>query len=283
MIRDIDTNFVYLSDQLPQRFSDFFIRFTRLLDEMEIPWGLVPNTKDIWVRDFMPIQLSDGSFLQYIYTPDYLQEKKYLSLQSDPSVICQEMSLKCKKVDAVLDGGNITLCGDKIVLTNKIVAENHQEGNTLEFLAYLENVFGHEVIMIPWHCLNPEDDDADYFGHSDGFIHWCGGNKVLMSNYRDLDSDEAAEIRKILESHGFEVIEMLFDVKSPESNWNWAYINYLQVGRKIIMPAFRISEDQDALNYVQSANPDCEVRQISMRDIVNNGGALHCLTWNVKK
>jgi agmatine/peptidylarginine deiminase len=76
---------------------------------------------------------------------------------------------------------------------------------------------------------------------------------------------------------------MLFDVKSPESNWNWAYINYLQVGRKIIMPAFRISEDQDALNYVQSANPDCEVRQISMRDIVNNGGALHCLTWNVKK
>ena len=184
MIRDIDTNFVYLSDQLPQRFSDFFIRFTRLLDEMEIPWGLVPNTKDIWVRDFMPIQLSDGSFLQYIYTPDYLQEKKYLSLQSDPSVICQEMSLKCKKVDAVLDGGNITLCGDKIVLTNKIVAENHQEGNTLEFLAYLENVFGHEVIMIPWHCLNPEDDDADYFGHSDGFIHWCGGNKVLMSNYR---------------------------------------------------------------------------------------------------
>ena len=104
-----------------------------------------------------------------------------------------------------------------------------------------------------------------------------------MSNHRDFDKVEAMEMRRIMELYEFEVEEMFFDVKNPNYDWNWAYINYLQVGQKIIMPSFGIAEDRHALAYVQNNNPDCEVRQIRMRDIAANGGALHCITWNIKK
>lgn len=283
MINDIETNFVYISDKLETRYSDFFKRFTSLLNDMDIEWGIIPHTKDIWVRDFMPIQIDKDHFLQYSYKPDYLQDKKYLKLQSDPSLICESMNLDCIKTDIIIDGGNVTLCGDYIVMTQKVFTENGKNIVDREFYNTLKDIFGKEVIIIPWHCIDPNDEYADVYGHSDGFVRWCGGNKVLMSNHRDFDKVEAMKMRRKMELYEFEVEEMLFDVKNPNYDWNWAYINYLQVGQKIIMPSFGIAEDRHALAYVQKNNPDCEVRQIRMRDIVANGGALHCITWNIKK
>ena len=85
-----------------------------------------------------------------------------------------------------------------------------------------------------------------------------------------------------MESFGFEVTEMLFDVPHPEPLWNWAYINYLQVGNLIVMPVFGIEEDKQALEYIKALNPNCKIRQMRLRDIAANGGALHCITWNIK-
>ena len=32
----------------------------------------VKNTSDIWMRDYMPIQIDENTFVTYQYTPDYL-------------------------------------------------------------------------------------------------------------------------------------------------------------------------------------------------------------------
>ena len=47
------------------------------------------------------------------------------------------------------------------------------------------------------------------------------------------------------------------------------------------MPKFDIDEDAIALQYIQTAFPDCNIRQIEMKEIAKEGGALHCLSWNV--
>ena len=51
---------------------------------------------------------------------------------------------------------------------------------------------------------------------------------------------------------------------------------------KIIVPTFGIPEDKQALKYIRKANPGCVVRGFRMRDIAKEGGALHCITWNIK-
>ena len=103
-----------------------------------------------------------------------------------------------------------------------------------------------------------------------------------MGNHGDCYPDEAASIRRILESYGFEVTEMRFkDKVSLPYDLNWAYINFLQVGKNIIMPKFNIEEDAIAQQYIQEAFQDCNIRQIEMAEIAKEGGALHCISWNV--
>lgn len=88
----------------------------------------------------------------------------------------------------------------------------------MNFKVLLESELDHPVIIIPW--TSHEDD---VYGHSDGFIKWCGDNRILMGNYGDRYSEEPAYIRRILESYGFEVTEMRFNgnVDSHCYNFNW--------------------------------------------------------------
>ena len=56
---DTMTNFVYISDKLKEFYPRIYARLTKLFNEMDIEWGEIEGTKDIWIRDYMPIQISD--------------------------------------------------------------------------------------------------------------------------------------------------------------------------------------------------------------------------------
>ena len=62
-----------------------------------------------------------------------------------------------------------------IVMTDKVFSENRKKKDDADFKALLESELGHPVIIIPW---TPHGDDV--YGHSDGFIKWCGDNQILM-------------------------------------------------------------------------------------------------------
>ena len=259
---DTMTNFVYISDKLKEFYPRTYSRLTKLFNEMDIEWGEIEGTKDIWIRDYMPIQISDDRFIVYNYNPDYLKDSgdDYLT---DSHAIADGILNHSNKsqYDITLDGGNVVTCAGHLVLTDKVFQENGKEKYDPDFCDYISHVLDSSIIILPWHCDNPH----------------------LMSNHRDSYPEEANEIRYRLEAVGFEVIEMLFDVPNPNSDYNWAYVNYLQVGNKIIVPTFGIPEDKQALKYIREANPGCVVRGFRMRDIAKNGGALHCITWNINK
>ena len=197
---------------------------------------------------------------------------------TDATKVLHGMGISCRSTNLIIDGGNMVPCGPYIVMTDKVYLENRKNKDDADFKALLESELGHPVIIIPW--TSHEDD---VYGHSDGFIKWCGDNRILMGNHGDCYPHEADSIRRILESYGFEVTEMRFKdkVDTPCCDFNWAYINFLQVGKNIIMPIFDIPEDAIAQQYIQTAFPDCCIRQIEMAKIAKEGGALHCISWNV--
>ena len=45
--------------------------------------------------------------------------------------------------------------------------------------------------------------------------------------------------------------------------------------------SFGIGEDEQAERYVREAFPECSVHTIGMEEMAVEGGALHCLTWNI--
>ena len=66
----------------------------------------------------------------------------------------------------------------------------------------------------------------------------------MMSNVRETAPTNTDAIRKVLESKGYSVTELTFDVASPNTDYNLAYINYLQVGNHIILHTSDIDVDQ---------------------------------------
>ncbi len=91
---------------------------------MEIKHGILPNTKDLWVVDFMPLQIRHHYYLQYKYDPDYLKPKKEQPTKTDPAKVCDEISIVPNKANIVLDGGNVVKSKNKAILTTKVFKEN---------------------------------------------------------------------------------------------------------------------------------------------------------------
>lgn len=284
LMHDKDTNLVYFSPWLKDKkegHPEFYKHLKNLLNEMGIEFKELKSTYDYWARDYMPIQLGENEFLKYCYYPDYLvksKNKNDIETITDATKVLRGMGISCRSTNLIIDGGNMVPCGSYIVMTDKVFTENRSNKDDWEFKALLDSELGHPVIIIPW---TPHEDDV--YGHSDGFIKWCGDNRILMGNHGDCYPEEATSIRRILESYGFEVTEIRFKgkVDKPCYDLNWAYINFLQVGKNIIMPKFNIEEDSIAQQYIQEAFQDCNIRQIEMAEIAKEGGALHCISWNV--
>lgn len=273
-ITDKETNIVYISSLLADECPSFYKRFVNLLQTNKIPFGIIRNTNDIWVRDYMPIQIYNDHFIQYCYNPDYLQNaKEDKESITDTDVACQELGICCYKTGLVIDGGNVVKAGRFIIMTEKVYTENKHLSPS-EIRRRLREIFHCDIIMLPW-------DKHEKYGHADGIVKSIDNNTVLLTNYEDYDSEIGARFEKILSEH-FIVQKLHYNVEKRNDN-NWAYINFLRLGKHLIIPGLGTAEDEQAIAQISNYYPDCNVLQIEASEIINKGGALNCITWNIKQ
>ena len=273
---DADSNTVYISGRLESEHPDFYNRFVNILSSIGIPYCVMQNTNDIWARDYMPIQIYEDHFVQYCYNPGYLRnsdsEEDRESI-TDNDIECKELGISCYKSELIIDGGNVVKVGDYIIMTDKVYSENsHLTPDIVR--KQLKEIFHANIIMLPW-------DKYEIYGHTDGILRAIDNRTVLMTNYEDYDPVFAARFEKILKEH-FEVKKLKYG-SSKRYKDRWAYINFLHVGKHIIIPGFGVPEDKEALEQIQEYYPECSVHQIECSEIVDKGGALNCITWNIKR
>ena len=123
MVTDSQTDAVFFSAWLTG--LEFWKDIRAALEQFHVPYGLLSDTRDYWVRDFMPVQLSPDVYLQYVYIPDYLRDSAVY--RTDGAVCFEKLKLsdvRVTKTDVVLDGGNVIKCGDSVIMTDKIFYEN---------------------------------------------------------------------------------------------------------------------------------------------------------------
>jgi agmatine deiminase len=78
MIADLENNLVYASDLLEDRFPALVDGLRRILCEHGVPLRIIRSTRDVWCRDFMPVQVAPGQFVRFCYGPDYLRGHEHL-------------------------------------------------------------------------------------------------------------------------------------------------------------------------------------------------------------
>ena len=236
-----------------------------------IPYQLLPETKDLWARDFMPIQRPDGTFVNYIYNPDYLQ--KYQDwITSDVRKCFDFTSKKITDLDIVMDGGNVIMAGEKVIMTDKVLSENKDKSEE-KIRRAIEQALGCELVIIPW-------DKGEKYGHADGMVRYVEPNHVLINYYSDIDEPLREKILKALKPHFAKISELKYG-KNARVN-SWAHINFLQIGQFIFVPQLDIASDAMALEQISAIYKYHHIVPVRADGIVRNDGALNCVSWNVR-
>lgn len=278
MITDNQTNKIYFSPALERDCPRLWASIHKALTDRKIRYGILKKQPMyFWCRDYMPIQIAEDNFVAYHFRPNYLlkeKDKYEYALKCDGYEICKAMNYPITEMDLVLDGGNVVKCGDTIVMTDKVFLENPDKSRP-EVERILHEKLQSEILFLPW-------DTQDYCGHSDGMVHFAGEGRILVSSYYyDFYPDFAKEMEKILKKK-FDVIRLKSNIKLKNRN-NWAYINFLQTEKLIMVPQLDIEEeDALAIEQISKIFSDVEVIGIPAIEAVNDDGALNCVSWNIK-
>ena len=268
LVTDRLTNQVYFSGYLTA-----FVCWRDLkpaLQRAEVPFRMIPFTRDIWVRDFMPIQISDQRMVAFRYAPSYLADSR--RFQTDPRKCIEAMGLEVIESDLVVDGGNVVKCDDCVLMTNRVLRENRR-WRKAEVIEKLERALDCEVVILP-------QDGAEEYGHADGMVRYVGNNTVLLNHYVDFDPWLRTRLLKVLQPR-FRVVELHFDT-ARELATSWAYLNYMQVGERLFVPNYHSPLDEVAYLQLEEAL-GYPIEPIYCPTNVAMGGGLNCLSWTVRE
>lgn len=278
MLNDFEMNKVFVSDLLKTIAPKAYQGIRDACERFSVPFEELNGTKDIWCRDYMPLQVDTGIFQKYHYFPDYLlRSDEDRATITDGGKICEKQVIrpKSKLKDIVIDGGNVVKCDYKIIMTSKVFEENAFY-TVCELSEIIQPALNARLIVLPW-------DSAEVFGHSDGICRYVGDDTILMTNYWDFDRKMAQRFHHVLSMQGFRVKELRYSNPKPYK-YSWAYINWLQTEQMLVIPSFGRSEDQQAYDQILSLMPQYADRAVMVdsTELVKMGGALNCCTWTIK-
>jgi agmatine/peptidylarginine deiminase len=322
-ITDDRTNKVYISSLIDKASGDLDAEVRGELKSCIMKFcpdtEILYNTNDVWTRDYMPIQLTEDVFLGYTYKPDYLEEYpecitnwQLHDVHTNKQLANNErFNFKVVQIPIILDGGNVikAIVRGKpcFIMCNKVLEENnvsYEDFDNWWKQWWKDNFDGTEMeyVLLPW-----EGSGDNPIGHADGMVRFIEDGRVLFTNYEDYEGNNyPAELYvKKLSEVGFEVEKLsyrkLFDYKNDKLyrmlfDRFWCYINFLQVGNRILVPSLGYDKlDKEAKRQIDAAfnkkrhiadveliNADMTAIVENMNDKHNSGGALNCLTWTIK-
>ena len=292
MITDNKTNFLYLANSLKQKFPDFYSSLSKILRDCNIDFSLLPNTKDVWAVDYMPVQVNSNRYVQFVYNPDYLRmSQKWQKTISNVDAICDEIGISREHSNIILDGGNVIKNEGTVIMCDKVFRENPRIDRA-ELITQLHELFEVEkLVFIP-------QDPEDFTGHADGMVRFIDDKTVIVNNYREHYRPLfQKEFRASLKKAGLEYIELTYgpDETSTESA-KGLYINFLEIGNTVIVPTFGIhdlsnrwgikdecADDECAVTLLEHLFQGHNIKVLDCNEIAPHGGLLNCISWKIMK
>jgi len=274
MILEKYNNTVYLSSMMAEVCPVTYQGMVDVLERYDVPVILLEGTKDIWCRDFMPLQVGEDRLVRYDYDPDYLKTPRWRGAHSDNREVCKLNGIVYDDAlgGVVIDGGNVVHGEHKVVMTSKVFEENPQY-SVRELSTMIEEALDAELIVLPW-------DTNEMFGHTDGILRLVDDDTMVMTNYRQFDPAMAKRFLNCLKPHFKTIHELRYDEKRANKN-NWAYINWLQTYRVVVLPSFGCKEDEQALLQISRFVPEYQgrIEMVDARDLICYKGGLNCASW----
>ena len=274
---------VYMSELLMTKFPETCKRLIAILEKHHVNYSWIKGTKDIWCRDYMPVQTESGKFIQFTYEPSYLMGKKeWEESRSDVKLVCKMNGIDATESDINLDGGNVLICGKRAIISDRLYSENPQKTKE-ELVEKLSELLDCEIIIIP--ALKSQDEDLT--GHADGMVRFVDRNTILGNERLPNEYKYMREgLQKAIDTYNLTYIDVpFFEDKDPDHPLSaiGIYVNYLEVNNLIVVPVFNHEKEKNkkAVDIIQKAFPNKIIETINYDDVAKEGGLLNCTTWVV--
>ena len=239
------------------------------LEEHGEEYALIENTKDIWVRDYMPVQTRSGRYLSFRYAPGYLKDEPWLRTDFREA-IAPQFAFSVTYSDINLDGGNVVFSPskEKVIISDRIFTEN-PEYDEKTLVSRLESLLEAEVILIP-------SLPSDMTGHADGMVRFVSENTVLCN---DIPSKRGLEpkIKRVLKKRSIRVLDFPY-FSSQGNSAIGCYLNFLETEQNIFLPIFGSVQDETAVKRAKEIF-DKKIVAVNIHSIAEEGGVLNCISW----
>lgn len=234
----------------------------------------VTGTRDVWVRDFMPVAAGDGSCVLFRYFPEYLRPARWRATITDAAPICKTLRVAVRTSDLIVDGGNVAWVGRRAVMTDRVFSDNATLPELEVRRRLIDELRAEELIIVPAH-------PQDFTGHVDGMLLPIDARTVLLSAYSREKPAFREGLHQALQRAG---ISWQLLPYNPYNNPTYTdaageYANALRLASAVLVPVFGRKEDEEALRCYEQAFPHLAVQGIMANELARDGGALHCVTW----
>ncbi|TSA37660.1 MAG: hypothetical protein D4R64_05560 [Porphyromonadaceae bacterium] len=290
MMPDRQTNFVYFSSLLTALYADEWRKIESILKYLRIDFGFLNGTKDIWCRDYMPVQITETEFVQFQYNSSYLKGARYKKDRTIPGEIVEWQDFNPISTNITLDGGNVVRWNDRAIISDRVFDDNKGWGKK-ELIREIELLLKAEVLIVP-------ADPDDMTGHADGMVRFCDANTILVNSLKEEDPDWVIRIRRTFRGKGFKFINIPFfqdPFPEKEASAVGIYLNFLEIANLILLPVFADQElqtvdgisvsdlDKKVIRQFEDLYPNHMVRPIEINRIGRKGGLMNCISWNIKQ
>lgn len=280
MIKDKQTNTVYFAEQTEKHYPKRFSDLKQIIEEAGYSVQVISNTSDYYCRDYMPVQVEDVDFVQFVFRPEaYLKREEYKYI-TNPVMVNLSNTMKQPRYSPILlDGGNIVKWKDKVVITDRVIKDNRYQFDSDDaVILQLEKDLKCKVIIIP-------EYPKEKTGHADGLIRFIDRNRVFINETKkEKEQEWLSDFKKVLKENNLETIELPCPMPPEQEKAIGLYLNYLHVGNLVVVPQFKLPDDKKAVEIISEIfGAEYKVVGYDACWIAEHGGVFNCCTWTVRK
>ncbi|GBF49445.1 hypothetical protein LPTSP4_09580 [Leptospira ryugenii] len=269
MILDKETNTLFFSKKIIENHKE---DWNRIQNSITVNFHLLDQTNDIWVRDFMPIQIDHKRFVSFSYLPSYLKNDP--ELITNQKEVCQYLEINPVYSSIKIDGGNIVKGKKRVIILDRIFQEN-AERTPQSLIKEIERLLEAEVFIFP-------TEKDDFLGHADGMLRFIDDSTILINDLNVYPRSIRRLIERAINSNNLDYIEIPCKPERDEISAKGFYINYLEFRNFIYLPIFdnMEKENEEAIATVSGIFPDRTIIPILLTTIAKEGGLLNCISWS---
>lgn len=280
MFPDCQTNAVHLSDRLPEAFPRLYADLIKILADHRIPVHEIPDTRDIWCRDYMPVQVAANGFVQFVYKPDYLVAKRFQGALTGPDAGRRVVPApELDTCEIILDGGNLVRWGEEKVILSEAVFRMNPKFDREWILAQLREMLQVErLIFIPVEA-------RDTTGRANAIMRFADECTVVVNDYTMVNQIYGKKLEKVLCGAGIKFIKVPFlprDVGTqgiPPALGN--HMQFLQTCGLIVLPVYGGAGEERVIRLFEETFTKVSIVALECAELALLGGALDAIAWSV--